>query len=63
MYREPANIQQTLYLDGKNHAVPSLHRDSFSAKVPGLLPAAGATNVYYHNRRAVSGNNFKVTPW
>jgi len=37
-------------------------QDNFSAKVPGLLPAADATNVYYHNRRAVSGNNFKVTP-
>jgi len=29
-------------------------QDNFSAKVPGLLPAADATNVYYHNRRAVS---------
>src|SRR4030042_6215691 len=25
---------QSLYPDGKNHAVPSLHRDSFLAKVP-----------------------------
>jgi len=54
LYREPANIQQTLYPDGKNHAVPSLHRDSFSAKVPGSVPGAASGNAYYHNRRAVS---------
>jgi hypothetical protein len=29
------------------------HRDSFSAKVPGLVSADGATNVYSLNRRAV----------
>jgi hypothetical protein len=29
-------------------------RDSFSAKVPGLVSADGATNVYSLNRRAVS---------
>jgi hypothetical protein len=28
-------------------------RDSFSAKVPGLVSADGATNVYSLNRRAV----------
>jgi hypothetical protein len=28
-------------------------RDYFLAKVPGLVSADGATNVYYHNRRAV----------
>jgi hypothetical protein len=28
-------------------------RDNFSAKVPGLLTADGATNVYSLNRRAV----------
>ena len=38
LYREPASIQQTLYPDGKNHAVPSLHRDSFSAEEPGFYP-------------------------
>jgi hypothetical protein len=31
-------------------------RDSFSAKVPGLVSADGATNVYSLNRRAVSKN-------
>jgi len=30
------------------------HRDSFSVKVPGLVSADGATNVYSLNRRAVS---------
>jgi hypothetical protein len=29
-------------------------RDSFSAKVPGLVSADGATNIYSLNRRAVS---------
>jgi len=29
-------------------------RDNFSAKVPGLVTADGATNVYSLNRRAVS---------
>jgi len=38
---------------GKNCAVPSLHRDSFSAKVPGSVPGAASGNAYYHNRRAV----------
>ena len=57
LYREPANTQQTLYPDGKNHAVPSLHRDSFSARLPAgtwILPGAASGNAYYHNRRAVS---------
>jgi len=31
-------------------------RDSFSAKVPGLVSADGATNVYSLNRRAVMVN-------
>ena len=31
-------------------------RDNFSAKVPGLVLADGATNLYYRKRRAVSGN-------
>jgi hypothetical protein len=33
-----------------------VRRDNFSAKVPGPVSADGATNVYYHNRRAVSLN-------
>jgi hypothetical protein len=35
-----------------------VRRDSLSAKVPGLVSADGATNVYSLNRRAV-GNNLK----
>jgi hypothetical protein len=31
-------------------------RDSFVAKVPRLVPADCATNVYFLNRRAVMGN-------
>jgi hypothetical protein len=37
------------------------HRDYFSAKVPGLISADGATNIYSLNRRAVSGNNQRLT--
>jgi hypothetical protein len=33
-----------------------VRRDNFSAKVPGLVPADCATNVYSLNRRAVSKN-------
>jgi hypothetical protein len=29
--RDTPGFDQNLFLDGKNHAVPSLHRDSFSA--------------------------------
>jgi len=48
---------------GTNYPSPGLakiapwwlaHRDSFSAKVPGLVSADGATKVYSLNRRAVS---------
>ena len=53
LYREPASSQQALYPDRKNHAVPSLRRDSFSAKVSGFVPALTSGNAYYHNRRAV----------
>jgi hypothetical protein len=35
------------------------HRDSFLAKVPGLVSADGATNVYSLNRRAVIKNTRK----
>jgi hypothetical protein len=33
-----------------------VRRDNFSAKVPGLVSAGGATNVYSLNRRAVRCN-------
>ena len=38
----------------KNCAMVACRPDTDPAKEPRLLPAAGATNVYYHNRRAVS---------
>jgi len=65
LYREPASIQQMLYpapiaIGGKKCAKPSLHRDTFSAKVPGFESASGATNVYYHNHRAVSVNELTI---
>jgi len=33
-------------------------RDNFSAKVPGLVSADGATNIYYLNRRAITCNQY-----
>ena len=36
-----------------------VRRDSFSAKVPGLVSADGATNVYSLNRRAVSRHTYQ----
>jgi hypothetical protein len=44
----------TCTLTGKNCAVPSLRRDTLSAKVPGSVPALTSGNAYYHNHRAVS---------
>jgi len=38
----------------KNCAIPSLRRDTFSAKAPGFQSALASGNAYYHNRRAVS---------
>ena len=49
LYRDPAKIHQILYPDGKNHAVPSLHRDTFSARLPAgtwILPGAASGNAY-----------------
>ena len=40
----------------KNCAKVACRRDSFSAKVPGLVSADRATNVYSLNRRAVIAN-------
>jgi len=37
-----------------------VRRDSFVAKVPGLVSADGTTNVYYRNRRAVSLHSTKT---
>jgi hypothetical protein len=39
-----------------------VRRDNFSAKVPGLVSAGGATNVYSLNRRAVSLHKQKSQP-
>jgi hypothetical protein len=53
MYREPAYPKQNLYPDCKNCAMVACRRDYFSAKVPGLVSADGATNVYSLNHRAI----------
>ena len=41
----------------KNCAMVACRPDTDPAKEPKLLPAAGATNVYYHNRLAVSSHS------
>jgi hypothetical protein len=53
---------------GKNCAIPSLHRDSYMARLPastsppaGGLPDAASGNAYYPYQRAVSGNNQHIT--
>ena len=51
-----ARLRQNLYLDGKNHSIPSLHRDSFVAKVPGLCPDASSGNTTSPYCRAVRRN-------
>ena len=38
LYRDTPGFDQNLYLDAKNRAKPSLHRDSFLAKETGLCP-------------------------
>ena len=38
LYRDTRKAHKTLYPDGKKCAIPSLHRDSFPAKVPGPCP-------------------------
>jgi hypothetical protein len=40
-------------MPAKTRAIPSLHRDNFAAKEPGLCPVLASGNVYYPNRRAV----------
>ena len=53
MYREPASIHQTLYLDCKNHAVPSSHLDTILAKVPRLYLVLRRVTLTKLYRRAV----------
>ena len=45
-----------MYPDGKKCAIPSLHHDSFLAKVPGPCPDAASGNTTSPYCRAVSGN-------
>ena len=40
LYRDRTSTHENLYLVGKKHAIPSLHRDKFPAKEPGHLPGA-----------------------
>jgi len=44
-----------LYPDGKNHALPSLHHDSFVAKVPGLYPVLASGNIRPYTLGPIAG--------
>jgi len=57
LYRDTRKGHKTLYPDGKKCAIPSLHRDSFSAKVPGFNPDAVSGNTTSPYCRAVMGNS------
>jgi hypothetical protein len=49
MYRDTRNTQENLCIVAKTRAIPSLHRDSFLAKVPGLdsvLSSGNTTSLY-----------------
>jgi hypothetical protein len=59
LYRDRACTQKNLYPDGKKHAIPSLHRDNFPAKVPGPCPDAASgktTSLYFRAVRGKLGN-------
>ena len=53
LYRDTRNDLQNLYPDGKNHAVPSLHRDSFLAYRDRFVAVLSSGYAYSLNRRAV----------
>ena len=57
MYREARKSQKVCTMTGKKRAIPSLHRDSFLAKVTGLCPDAASGNATSLYCRAVSVNN------
>ena len=57
LYRDRSSTQLNLYHDGKNHAIPSLHRDSFLAKVQGLCPVLSPGNATSLYCRAVISHN------
>ena len=46
LYRDTPGFDQNLYMDAKNPAKPSLHRDSFLAKEPGLCPVLSSGYAY-----------------
>jgi hypothetical protein len=50
---------QNLYRDGKKCAIPSLHRDSLPAKVPGPCPVLSSGNTTSLYCRAVSCKAFQ----
>jgi hypothetical protein len=54
LYRDRAARNKICTMTAKTRAIPSLHRDSFLAKVPGLCPVLASGNGYSLNRRAVS---------
>ena len=55
LYRDRACSHYYLYPDGKKHAIPVLHRDSYLPKVPGHCPDAAPGNTTSLYCRAVIG--------
>ena len=45
LYRDTRKIQKTLYPDGKNHAIASLHRDRLPAKEMIFRPVLSSANT------------------
>ena len=56
-------LNQLCTWTAKTRAIPSLHRDSFLAKVPGLCPVLASGNATSLYCRAVSGNCAKNLDW
>jgi len=61
LYRDTPGFDKTCTWICKNHAIPSLHRDSFLAKVSGSCPDAASGNTTSPYCRAVICKVFK--PW
>jgi hypothetical protein len=51
-------LNKTCTRTAKTRAIPSLHRDNFSAKEPGLCPVLASGNTTSLYCRAVIGNAF-----
>jgi hypothetical protein len=60
LYRDTPGFDKTCTWICKNHAIPSLHRDSFLAKVSGPCPVLSSGNTTSPYCRAVSGHGNSI---